>query len=71
MDAATCETTVSPTQDTPAKKPKPERLRALAAAALLEKLGLGYFSPIIRLLAGHDIKVNGSRSSQIPCFRRW
>jgi len=28
----------------------------LATAALLDKLGLGYFSPIVRLIAGYDVK---------------
>lgn len=39
-----------------APKPKPEPLRMLAVAALLEKLGLGYFSPFIRLIARYDVK---------------
>jgi len=39
-----------------APAPKREPLRLLAAAALLEKLGLGYFSPFIRMIARHDVK---------------
>ncbi len=37
-------------------KPRTEPLRMLAAAALLEKLGLGYVSPFIRLIARYDVK---------------
>lgn len=39
-----------------APAPKREPLRLLAAAALLDKLGLGYFSPFIRMIARHDVK---------------
>lgn len=54
----------SPSVDSPAptaslaavSKTKAEPLRMLATAALLDKLGLGYFSPIVRLIAGYDVK---------------
>lgn len=36
--------------------PKREPLRMLAFAALLEKLGLGYFSPFVRIIARYDVK---------------
>lgn len=39
-----------------APAPKREPLRMLALAALLEKLGLGYFSPFVRMTAGYDVK---------------
>ncbi len=35
---------------------RPESLRLLAAASLIDKLGLGYFSPFVRMLARHDVK---------------
>lgn len=53
MNAAT----INPTTAVAAvPAPKREPLRMLAAAALLEKLGLGYFSPIVRLIARYDVK---------------
>lgn len=36
--------------------PKREPLRLLAFASLLEKLGLGYFSPFVRMAARYDVK---------------
>lgn len=36
--------------------PKREPLRMLAFASLLEKLGLGYFSPFVRIIARYDVK---------------
>lgn len=36
--------------------PKREPLRMLAFASLLEKLGLGYFSPFVRIVARYDVK---------------
>lgn len=54
MNAAT--TTLPAVAHTDAPKPKPEPLRALAAAALLDKLGLGYFSPFVRLAVRYDVK---------------
>ncbi|MBN8419643.1 MAG: ABC transporter permease [Verrucomicrobia bacterium] len=39
-----------------APAPKREPLRLLALAALLEKLGLGYFSPFVRMIARYDVK---------------
>lgn len=36
--------------------PKREPLRMLALASLLEKLGLGYFSPFVRIVARYDVK---------------
>jgi nitrate/nitrite transport system permease protein len=50
-------TTLHPTTAVSAvPAPKREPLRMLAIAALLEKLGLGYFSPIVRLIARYDVK---------------
>jgi len=53
MNTITCESSTSPPEPSKAKR---EPLKMLASAALLEKLGLGYFSPIIRLIAGHDVR---------------
>lgn len=50
------DTPSSAATQTAAAKPKAEPLRMLATAALLDKLGLGYFSPIVRLIAGYDVK---------------
>lgn len=52
-------TTIAPasvTQTAAAKKPKGEPLRILAVATLLDKLGLGYFSPFVRIAAQYDVK---------------
>ncbi|MCF7786604.1 MAG: ABC transporter permease [Prosthecobacter sp.] len=50
-------TTVNPSTAVAAvPAPKREPLRMLAIAALLEKLGLGYFSPFVRMIARYDVK---------------
>ena len=50
-------TTVNPTAAVAAvPAPKREPLRMLAFAALLEKLGLGYFSPFVRMIVRYDVK---------------
>lgn len=50
-------TTINPTTAVAAvPAPKREPLRMLALAALLEKLGLGYFSPFVRMIARYDVK---------------
>lgn len=55
MNATSVASTVSPAEGgPPAVKARPPRL--LPIAAFLEKLGLGYFSPFVRLLARHDPK---------------
>lgn len=55
MNATTLDTT--PTTTVAAMTaPKREPLRMLAFASLLEKLGLGYFSPFVRIIARHDVK---------------
>jgi nitrate/nitrite transport system permease protein len=55
MNATTIDTT--PTTTVAAMTPpKREPLRMLAFASLLEKLGLGYFSPFVRILARYDVK---------------
>lgn len=53
MNATTIDTTPVAA---PMKTPKREPLRMLAFASLLEKLGLGYFSPFVRILARYDVK---------------
>lgn len=55
MNATSLASTTAPAP-APQSKPKSEPLRMLAAAALLEKLGFGYLSPFVRLIARHDVK---------------
>ncbi|MCB1275608.1 ABC transporter permease [Prosthecobacter sp.] len=54
MNATTADT--STTTAAAMTPPKREPLRRLAFASLLEKLGLGYFSPFVRIMARHDVK---------------
>jgi nitrate/nitrite transport system permease protein len=57
MNAATCTTAAAPTPaSTPGISAKARPPRLLPIAAFLEKLGLGYFSPFVRLIARHDPK---------------
>lgn len=56
MNATTAPAVAAVDSAAAAPKPKPEPLRALAAASLLEKLGLGYFSPFLRLAVRYDVK---------------
>lgn len=55
MNATTLDTTTTTTVAA-MTAPKREPLRMLAFASLLEKLGLGYFSPFVRIIARHDVK---------------
>lgn len=56
MNATTVETTPPDARPEAGGKARPEPLRALAAAALLDKLGLGYFSPFLRIAVRHDVR---------------